>query len=382
MGRVTGALTRGERVDVEVDGERLAIASRREGRMRAHDGILKAIADREDEWLGLVAELVRRPSVNPPGDTRAAAAFVVDYLAKRGHPSEVVAPQQTMPNVLASLENGPGRHLILNGHLDTFPVGDPALWERDPFSGEVADGKIFGRGVSDMKAGVAASIAAFCLLAERREAWKGKVTLAAVADMKLRQRIAEILSDRVFPQRWDQFEQALQAGQQEEVLSQLTPSETFFLAAEFRRLYPAEAGAWGTAGQELEELSRQHPGEVSWERISQDFGVPHPMLAQTYARELLALKPLPTFLGYSSRLLAESWESNNLYWARLADEKGYPPALLHRLVPTLTRRMVEKIFATHLEDWPAVLRALRETGEEFRLGKILALPKVETASGL
>ena len=208
------------------------------------------------------------------------------------------------------------------------------------------------------------------------------LALAAAADMKLRQRIADILSDRVFPQRWEQIEQALQAGQQEEALSQLTPSEALFLAAEFRRLYPAEAGAWGTAGQELEELSRQHPGEVSWERISQDFGVPHPMLAQTYARELLALKPLPTFLGYSSRLLAESWESNNLYWARLADEKGYPPALLHRLVPTLTRRMVEKIFATHLEDWPAVLRALRETGEEFRLGKILALPKVETASGL
>lgn len=150
--------------------------------MGAHDGILKAIADREDEWLALVAELVRRPSVNPPGDTRAAAALVVDYLAKRGHRSEVVAPQETMPNVVATVENGPGRHLILNGHLDTFPVGDPTLWERDPLSGDVTDGKIFGRGVSDMKAGVAASIVVFCLLAVRREAWKGKVTLAAVAD--------------------------------------------------------------------------------------------------------------------------------------------------------------------------------------------------------
>ncbi len=150
--------------------------------MGPDEAILKAVAERQDELLGLVAELVRQPSVNPPGDTRAAAAFVVDYLGRRGHRPEVVAAQATMPNVVAAVENGPGRHLILNGHLDTFPVGDPALWDRDPFSGEVAEGRIFGRGVSDMKAGVAASIAAFCLLAERREAWKGRLTLAAVAD--------------------------------------------------------------------------------------------------------------------------------------------------------------------------------------------------------
>ena len=110
--------------------------------------------------------------------------------------------------------------------------------------------------------------------------------------------------------------------------------------------------------------------------------MPHPALAQTYARELLNVKPFPTFIGYSSRLMAESWESNNLYWARLADESGYPPAMLHVLVPQLTRRMVEKIFATHLEDWPALLRALRETGEEFRQGKVASLPKTSSPSSL
>jgi hypothetical protein len=75
-------------------------------------------------------------------------------------------------------------------------------------------------------------------------------------------------------------------------------------------------------------------------------------------------------MGYSSRFLAESWDSNNLYWARLADEKDYSPVMLNGLVPELTHRMVEKIFATDLEDWPALLRAERETGEEFRRGKI------------
>jgi hypothetical protein len=53
---------------------------------------------------------------------------------------------------------------------------------------------------------------------------------------------------------------------------------------------------------------------------------------------------------------------------------GYPPVALNRLVPELTRRMVAKIFATDFEDWQALLRAMRETGEEFREGKIAILP--------
>jgi hypothetical protein len=85
------------------------------------------------------------------------------------------------------------------------------------------------------------------------------------------------------------------------------------------------------------------------------------------------LAPLPAYMGYSSRLLAESWDSNNLFWARLADEKRYSPAVLNQLVPELTRRMVGKIFATDFEDWLALLRAARETGEEFRQGKIAAV---------
>ena len=66
---------------------------------------------------------------------------------------------------------------------------------------------------------------------------------------------------------------------------------------------------------------------------------------------------------------SESWDSNYLYWARLADGMGYSSVMLNKLVPTLTHRMVENIFATDPEDWPALLRALRQTGEEFRHGK-------------
>lgn len=196
---------------------------------------------------------------------------------------------------------------------------------------------------------------------------------ASSKDEKLRQSLMRILSDRLLPQRYDEVEEALSSHRVEAALSQLAPGDVFYLGAEFRRKFPHESHARGPAAQELDELAQRYPKELSWERLSHDFGVPHPALEQTYARELLISKPFPTFMSYSSRLMAESWDSNNLYWARLADESGYPPVMLHLLVPDLTRRMVAKIFATHLEDWPALLRALRETGEEFRQSKTASL---------
>jgi hypothetical protein len=85
---------------------------------------------------------------------------------------------------------------------------------------------------------------------------------------------------------------------------------------------------------------------------------------------LLNMKPVAAYAGNASRLFAESWESNNLYWARLADEKGYSPVMLNILVPALTRRMVVNTFASNIDDWHALLRAMEETGEEFRRGRI------------
>jgi hypothetical protein len=130
----------------------------------------------------------------------------------------------------------------------------------------------------------------------------------------------------------------------------------------------------------LDALGRQSPAEVSLQRISRDFGTPHPVLAQNYACELLNVPPFPAFGGSSSRLLGESWDSTNLYWARLADEKGYSPVMLNRLVPELTRHMVANIFATDIEDWLALTRAMKETGEEFREGKIVLPQLTESAS--
>lgn len=202
----------------------------------------------------------------------------------------------------------------------------------------------------------------------------------STGDEQLRGKVMSILFDRMVPQRSMEVERTLAAGLAAEALLRVTPADTFYLAAEFRRRFPDVKNSWGAAGEELEKLSQQHPDEVSWERLSRDFGVPHPTLAQTYTRELLNVAPVPAFAGYSSRLLAESWDSGNLYWARLADEAGSSPETLNRMVPELTRRMVEKVFATDFEDWPALARALRETGEEFRHGKIAALPSNANAA--
>jgi hypothetical protein len=209
-----------------------------------------------------------------------------------------------------------------------------------------------------------------------------EILAVAAKDEKLRASVITILSDRLLPQRLDQVDLALRDGHEEDALSMVAPAETLYLASEYRRRNPSDSHAWGPAGKELDGLLAEFPAETSLERISKDFGVPHPALAQSYGLELMNLKPIPTFLDYSSRLLAESWDSSNLYWGRLADEMGYSPVMLNELVPQLTRRMVEQTFASHLEDWPAVLRAMRETGDEFRQGKIASLAKNGPSAGL
>jgi hypothetical protein len=203
---------------------------------------------------------------------------------------------------------------------------------------------------------------------------------ASTQDEALRNEVLRILSERMSPQTLEHLEQALRAGNLQDGFPELMPADTFYLAAEYRRKFPHQDRSFGSAGQELERLSQNDPAEVSWERISRDFGVPHPILERSYGCDLLNLAPFPPFTGYSSRLLAESWDSNNLYWARLADEHGDSPVMLNRLVPELTHRMVEKIFATDMEDWPALMRAARETGEEFRNGKIAPLSNAPPAS--
>lgn len=198
----------------------------------------------------------------------------------------------------------------------------------------------------------------------------------SASNPQLRSEALSILSGRMLPRNARELEQALSAGRVEEILPQMMPADTFYLAAEYRQLHPDQSAQIGTAARELEDLSEQHPEQVDLKRLSRDFGTPHPSMAQNYGLELLNVLAMPPFSGDASRFLAECWDSPNLYWARLADERGYPPVMLNHLVPELTRMMVEKVFATDFEDWPALLRAMHETGKDFHDGKLPSLATI------
>jgi hypothetical protein len=117
---------------------------------------------------------------------------------------------------------------------------------------------------------------------------------------------------------------------------------------------------------ELKRMASASPKELNYTAVSRAFGSPKPTLANSYEPELLNLRTFPTLMGYSSRIMAESWESNTLYWAALADEVGVSPTQLNVRIPEWTRKLVEQIFASHLEDWPAVLKSLNGVGDEVR----------------
>jgi hypothetical protein len=196
---------------------------------------------------------------------------------------------------------------------------------------------------------------------------------AAAGNADLQQRVLDIYTGRLSWGRLDDAAASLKnAAAAGELARSLPPSDLVYLTVQFRQKYPDQAAGVGPANQELDGLVRKNPAETSPGRIARDFGVPHLTLAETNSLALLTGEPFPVSGGYTNRLFGESWESSNLYWARLADEKGYSPAMLNVLVPDLTSQMIANISATSIDDWPALMRAMQETGEQFRQGKIKA----------
>ena len=146
-------------------------------------GLVESLVEKNKPgYLALLQDLVRIPSANPPGDTTAIHQYVSDLLTERGIKFQTYLPRENNPSLIAEFGTGASPKLVINGHYDTFPVGDPTAWEDDPFSGSVIDGKLFGRGASDMKAGVAAAIATFLFLFEEQITLLGSVILNLVSD--------------------------------------------------------------------------------------------------------------------------------------------------------------------------------------------------------
>jgi len=134
-----------------------------------------------DEAVELLQELIRADTVNPPGNETRAADILRDHLARDGIESELIAREPERANVVARIEGGGGPSLAFLCHTDTV-LADPGEWDRDPWSGDLVDGEVWGRGALDMKGQVAASAVAFASL--RRDGFfpSGDLLFLAVAD--------------------------------------------------------------------------------------------------------------------------------------------------------------------------------------------------------
>ena len=111
-----------------------------------------------DETASLIQELIKRPSRNPPGDEKECALFIYGYLQLHGIEAKLVdSPYPGRPQVVAWVRGSSSSPtLILNGHIDVVPEGDPSAWSVPPYGGIIREGKVFGRGAGDMKGGLAA----------------------------------------------------------------------------------------------------------------------------------------------------------------------------------------------------------------------------------
>jgi acetylornithine deacetylase len=136
-----------------------------------------------EDVVGLARALIALPSVNPgldaAGDGEAGiAAMTAGWLQEWGFGVELIEARPGRPSVVARLERGPGRSLILSGHLDTVGVEGMSI---PPFEATVRDGRIWGRGAADMKGGVAAALQA-ARDAASSSALRGTLIIALTAD--------------------------------------------------------------------------------------------------------------------------------------------------------------------------------------------------------
>ena len=144
---------------------------------------MTAADELQRETTDVLRELVRFNTVNPPGNERPAIEFLASYLRDAGFRTELLAADEDRPNLVADLAaEQDGQTLCYLGHVDTV-LADPSEWSHDPWSGDVADGYLWGRGALDMKSQVAAEAVAAASLA--RGGWRparGAMKLVFVCD--------------------------------------------------------------------------------------------------------------------------------------------------------------------------------------------------------
>lgn len=145
----------------------------------------------------LLQALLRLNTVNPPGNETRAAELLRDYLAGNGIEAELYARVPERANLVARIEGGDGPSLAFLCHTDTV-IADPAEWERDPWSGDLVDDEVWGRGALDMKDQVAASAVAFASLAREGFRPSGDLLFIATAD----EEVGGVRGDDGYGLRW------------------------------------------------------------------------------------------------------------------------------------------------------------------------------------
>jgi acetylornithine deacetylase/succinyl-diaminopimelate desuccinylase-like protein len=141
------------------------------------------MVDLEHRTTELLQRLIQFNTVNPPGNEQAAQEFLREMLESAGFECELLSAVEGRPNLVARLKSGSdGPVLCLLGHIDTV-LADAGDWSVDPWSGELRDGCVWGRGALDMKSQVAAEVATACTLAE--QGWRpesGELLVIVTAD--------------------------------------------------------------------------------------------------------------------------------------------------------------------------------------------------------
>ena len=157
---------------------------------RREDRVLAEVEAARDEMVVFTAEMIRTPTVNPPGECYrdcaeligrrlGATGLAVEYVEAEGRPEHTADYPRV--NVVGRGAALPGRpRLHLNGHFDVVPPGDG--WTVDPFAGVVREGRIYGRGASDMKSGIAAAVFALEALRRAGVELEGAVDISATVD--------------------------------------------------------------------------------------------------------------------------------------------------------------------------------------------------------
>jgi putative selenium metabolism hydrolase len=153
--------------------------------------------EQKNEVSALCRDLIRTPSYS--GQEGGVAAVLRAYMEKNGFDEVFTDPYGNIVGCVKGKRPGP--RILYDGHIDTVPVPDPSLWKRDPFGAEIVDGRIYGRGASDMKGAVAAMTAAAARLARETERdFGGEIYVAGVVHEECFEGVAaREISERVAP---------------------------------------------------------------------------------------------------------------------------------------------------------------------------------------